>query len=306
MISVIVPIYNVEPYLKKCLDSLAAQTFHDVEFILVDDGSTDRSGQIADEYLDSRFKVFHTENRGLSAARNYGIDNSDGEWIMFLDGDDFVSPEFCEIPYRHAILNNADIVIFRAYNVKKQTIKKTSKKNWPNGIQNAETAVDCGRNVVWNKLYNRRLFDAIRFPSGRAAEDTATTYKLIYEANRIVFIENYLYYYIIRGNSLSHSKIKNSYVDVFLFAYERFENLIKLGYPYDKAKTMLISKAVSLIAIPDLYGTDVYHKAETLLDGLPAIPDDLPKKKRIALFVWRKNKKLFRYTCNIFFKNTCS
>ena len=111
MVSVIVPIYNVENYVKKCLDSLAAQTLKDVEFILIDDGSTDNSGKIADQYSsDPRFHIFHTENRGLSAARNYGIDQSHGEYLMFVDGDDWVAPDYCRIPYETAITNNADLV----------------------------------------------------------------------------------------------------------------------------------------------------------------------------------------------------
>ena len=95
MISVIVPIYNIEKYLLRCIRSLSSQTNQNVEFILVDDGSTDHSGELVDHINDSRFKIFHTSNRGLSAARNFGIKKASGDWIMFVDGDDYVSPDFC-------------------------------------------------------------------------------------------------------------------------------------------------------------------------------------------------------------------
>lgn len=124
LISVIVPIYNVEKYVRKCLDSLVAQTLREIEVICIDDGSTDRSGEIADEIArdDARFRVIHTENRGLSAARNRGIDEARSQWLMFVDSDDWVSPEFCRVPYEAAIEYGADLVIFGAYVVKREKI----------------------------------------------------------------------------------------------------------------------------------------------------------------------------------------
>jgi glycosyltransferase involved in cell wall biosynthesis len=124
MISIIVPVYNVQAYLHRCLSSLVDSTAHfhackdldeEVEIIVIDDGSTDRSGAIADLYAEQYeyFKVFHTDNRGLSAARNYGIERSKGDYIMFVDSDDWVSSSFVEVPYRTAISVNADMVIFQ-------------------------------------------------------------------------------------------------------------------------------------------------------------------------------------------------
>lgn len=120
LISVIVPIYNVERYVRKCLDSLKGQTLKQIEVICIDDGSTDGSGKIADEYVSEewpRFRVFHTENRGLSAARNRGIDEAKAQWLMFVDSDDWVHEDFCRVPYEAAIENSADLVIFGAYRV---------------------------------------------------------------------------------------------------------------------------------------------------------------------------------------------
>lgn len=126
LISVIVPIYNVEKYVRKCLESLKNQTMKEIEVICIDDGSTDRSGLIADEYESSEFPIFrviHTENRGLSAARNRGLDEARAEWIMFVDSDDWVDKEFCRVPYENAIENKADMVIFGVGTVKRGIIK---------------------------------------------------------------------------------------------------------------------------------------------------------------------------------------
>ncbi len=181
MISVIVPIFNAEAYLPKCLASLAAQTFTDVEFILIDDGSTDRSGEIADQYSGTRFRVFHTANRGLSAARNYGIERSHGEWLMFVDSDDRVEPTYCEIPYKAAVSNDADLVIFQACGMKNGKVRK-GKNAALTGIVNTEDALkNCGT-AAWNKLYKRTLFDVIRFPEDMAFEDLAVTHKIVLQA----------------------------------------------------------------------------------------------------------------------------
>ncbi len=134
LISVIVPIFNIEKYVRKCLDSLVNQTLKEIEIICVDDGSTDASGLIADEYCntDGRgngnewplIRVIHTQNHGLSAARNRGIDEERAKWLMFVDSDDWVGEEFCMAPYEAAVKYGADLVIFKACWVKNGKIKK--------------------------------------------------------------------------------------------------------------------------------------------------------------------------------------
>ena len=114
LISVIVPIYNVAPYLRACLDSLAAQTMKEIEIVMIDDGSTDGSGAIADEYVSSSFPIFrviHTANGGVSAARNRGIDEARGEWIMFVDGDDWIDADMCEQMLEPGVRENVDLVM---------------------------------------------------------------------------------------------------------------------------------------------------------------------------------------------------
>ena len=143
-LSVIVPVYRVEKYIYRCLDSLSRQNFEEVEFLLIDDGSPDRCGKICDEYTlkDPRFIVFHKENGGLSTARNYGIDKARGEYLLFVDSDDWVAPDFCKTSYELAAHNNADVVIFMHQIVKESRFLPVKTKHLKEGLKTQkETAL---------------------------------------------------------------------------------------------------------------------------------------------------------------------
>jgi len=299
MISVIVPIYNVESYLSKCLDSLEKQTFPDVEFILVDDGSTDRSGEIADKYNDPRFRVFHMNNHGLSAARNFGIDNARGEWLMFVDGDDWVMPSFCETPYNMAMSTNADIVIFDSFHQRHGRNRITNHTNRPTGIVTADVAVEFGYYAAWNKLYRRELFDSIRYPQGRVYEDIATTHKLIYAANRITFIPDCLYCYVMRKGSISHTYSYQNRKDCFLASRQRYEYLLGKGYPPDKLKNSLLTSSITLIASDCPKEDPEFQRARDILNSTEGIPSFLNWKKKIALLAWKLSKPMFCLLCRL-------
>ena len=292
MISVIVPIFNTEKYLPKCLDSLVSQTFVDVEFILVDDGSTDNSGVIADQYTDSRFRVFHTENRGLSAARNLGIEQARGEWLMFVDGDDWVEPGFCEIPYQAAICDEADVIIFHAYNAKDGRITGR-KSSAPIEIINWVEAVKCGGVAVWNKLYKRELFDGIRFPVGRVFEDLAVTHKLLMKAKRIILIPDFLYYHVYRKGSISNCLSVKNKKDAFVSELERARDLESFGYAKGSYEPGLISRAITFLAMTDSSENQLCRKAGEIADSVKGIPTYLSWKKKMLLMVWKTNKPLF-------------
>lgn len=187
MISVIVPVYNVEPYLKKCLDSIVNQTYEDLEILVIDDGSTDKSGQICDEYAewDERVRVFHTDNKGLSAARNLGLKEAKGEWIEFVDSDDWVDRDYCKLPLELANIHNADLIIFRFRKIRginRRWRIKPGKKTTEDALRliHEEASV-----VVWNKLFRRSLFNGISFPIGKLYEDNAVTHQLIHKATSI-------------------------------------------------------------------------------------------------------------------------
>lgn len=214
LISVIIPVYNVELYLKRCIDSVLKQTFNDFEVILVDDGSPDNCGKICDEYAlkDSRIKVIHKKNGGLSDARNAALDwifeNSDSEWITCIDSDDWIHPKYLQFLYE-AVINASANISISAYQrvsdvehdedyINSSSLVCDTDKFYMENIVNAT--------VAWGKLYNRKLFDGIRYPVGKLNEDEFTTYKLLFQVDKIVFIENPLYYYYINDGSIIQSQ----------------------------------------------------------------------------------------------------
>ena len=207
-ISVIVPVYKVEPYLHCCIDSILAQTFRDFELILVDDGSPDNCGTICDEYAekDDRIVVIHQENGGLSAARNTGIDwvfaNSDSEWITFVDSDDYIPSEYLE-RLQSKVTDNVDIVsTFGEYFEKQEEIKDISCVVHEVYTMTGREAclslflVD-GRITVpaWGKLFRRELFRELRFPVGKIHEDEALIPSLLYLADTVVSLRAWMYGY---------------------------------------------------------------------------------------------------------------
>ena len=241
---------------------------------------------------DPRFRVFHTGNHGLSAARNFGIEQARGEWLMFVDSDDWVEPGFCGIPYQAAIQNDADLVIFHIYYVKDGKITG-EKSSVPIEIIDIKKAVKCGGAGVWNKLFRRELFDGIRFPEGRVFEEIATTHKILMQAKRIVMIPNVLYYYVYRKNSISNCfSIKNKR-DGFVSALERAEDLESFGSAKDVYEPLLIKCSITYLVITDPSEDYLYRKAKEFADSLKGIPSFLPWKKKVLLMVWKTNKPLF-------------
>ena len=212
LISVIIPVYKVENYLKRCVDSVLAQTYTNMEILLIDDGSPDECPKLCDEYakMDERIRVFHQENKGLSGARNTGIDHARGEYLAFLDSDDKWSPRFLESLYRAIKSYDADISQCRweymhgdelqeAYDPEAKCECFTGREMLSNlYIQTGAYYV-----VAWNKLYKKELFANIRYPEGRIHEDEATTYKLFDQAKKCVFVDNALYGYFVGSGSTS-------------------------------------------------------------------------------------------------------
>lgn len=303
LISVIVPIYNVAPYLRKCLDSIKNQTMRQIEIICINDGSTDESGRIADEYKNDNdkrwpiFRVVHTENRGLSAARNRGLDEAIADWIMFVDSDDWVDHDFCRVPYDAVIDHKADMVIFGAHITNEAG--KIRNKNYSHSdfhIINHEEAVDLGV-LSWNKIYKKQLFEGIRYPEGRVFEEVATVHRLIYQASRILATSNALYYYRFRKGSISHS-VENEKYRLAMYKV-RCDDLISFGYPENKAKAKVYGAALRS------YGRangNICTEADEILNSLKGIPYGLSEKERTMLLIWRFNKRLYRWTYRLYLR----
>lgn len=223
LISVIVPVYNVENYVEQCLQSIIAQTYKNIEIVVVDDGSTDSSGEICDllAETDSRIAVYHKSNGGISAARNDGVDKSNGEYIAFIDSDDIIAPTYLEYLYKLLTDNDADISCC-------SFIKTSDRETELETISYDDIVVMTGREacyalltpeyatqlvVVWGKLFRSSIVLDERFPVGRKQEDVAITYKYYYKAKTVAIGSCKLYLYYKNANGIMANSAKGRNAD---------------------------------------------------------------------------------------------
>ena len=241
-ISIIVPVYNVEEYIHRCIDSILAQTFTDFELILVNDGSPDQCGKICDEYAenDSRIKVIHKKNGGLSDARNAGLEIAQGEYIGFVDSDDFIESDMYEKLYNACIDNDVCLSMCARYDVYQN--KKTSlftldaEELWTSDLA-------IGKFLMWDtidssacdKLIKRSLFNNIRFPIGRYNEDIYIIPRIIHHSGKIVHIGEPKYNYFHRLDSITTETYSDKKLDL-LEACDILKNLIYKYYPNHKTR----------------------------------------------------------------------
>ncbi|MGM9589478.1 MAG: glycosyltransferase family 2 protein [Faecousia sp.] len=218
LVSVIVPVYNVEEYLGRCVDSILTQTYQNLEVILVDDGAKDGSGAICDAYAakDSRVRVIHKENGGLSSARNAGIDIARGEYLEFVDSDDWLEPDAVESLLREALTNQTELVVGGRWDVKATIGQKQQ------GLCPPRQEVLSGEKLVsrifrWDhcdssacdKLFAKRLFREARFPQGVVCEDVPVMYKIVLDAGRIAMLPKPIYNYYHRSGSITYTSVSD-------------------------------------------------------------------------------------------------
>lgn len=267
LISVIIPVYNVAAFLNRCLQSVINQSYGNIEIILVDDGSTDGSGDVCDEYskLDDRVKVIHTENRGLSAARNRGILESKGEWICFLDSDDWYEKSFCSKLIDFARLNDCDIVccgIYTAYDEKNKLVRTHYSDSIFDNM-NAQRALARYElmDYAWDKLYRKDLWQDVIYPEGFYVEDMGTTYKIFAKARRVGTVGDILYNYFHNANSISKTRSTKLKEDAFLMYRSRFEYYSKL-YPDISASQEVELIRLAIRCITPIFKKDNYARTE--------------------------------------------
>ena len=249
LISIIVPIYNVEKYLRMCLDSIENQTYSNLEVLLIDDGSTDDSGKICQEYVarDSRFRYIKKENGGASDARNFGIDRASGEYLSFVDSDDWLAPTYVEDLYQSAIRTHADTVVAH-YTIYNEEDRHYHVHIWDDYYERTYT----GKELVlelpslelngyifitsWGILFNRRLFKHIRFPKGKVIEDSWTNYKLFFKSERITYIHKEIYFHREGIRSVGSSVNEKLLTDVLECLLERLAIYTIKGWNYSEEK----------------------------------------------------------------------
>lgn len=234
LISLIVPIYNVENYLWSCLDSIAKQTYSNIEILLVNDGSPDGSAAICQEFVakDSRFRYIEKENGGLSDARNSGIAESKGEFLSFVDSDDWIEPTYVEDLYRAALFNDAEVVVsnYQEFHQERNVYLIHIFDDYYETHYSGEEVIqqlpllerkDLSFKTSWGILFARRLFDTISFPKGKTIEDTRTNYRLFAESCRSTYIHKALYNYRVGVDSISSRITEKLLVDVLECLMER-------------------------------------------------------------------------------------
>lgn len=263
LISVIVPVYKAEKTISRCVKSICNQTYLQLEIILVDDGSSDKCAEICDRFAkkDSRITVIHQLNGGVSAARNAGLAVAHGDYIGFVDSDDFIDSGMYERLLQGVLERNAQVCVCgvkSTYNNKVIDVKKTDK---PVVLSGDEAICELIKNrthslVLWNKLWKKDLFECVAFPEGRVFEDAATTWKLIIKADRVLFLPDCLYHYNQIEGSLVHTYSLKHFEDEWIETKARFE-VLSIRYPQIEDKCL----GECAMVIARVWGW--YSKAET-------------------------------------------
>lgn len=307
MISVIVPIYNVENYLEDCINSILNQSYKELEIILVDDGSPDSCGKICDKYSkkDSRITVIHKENGGLSDARNTGIDAANGEYLSFVDSDDLLHKDFYLTLFNILIDNNSDISMcnflkFTNEKVNDKFIKNPTIKT----ISNIDALNDLYTNkyvnyiVACNKLYKATLFKNLKFPLGKIHEDEFTIPKILFKANKISIIEEELYYYRQTPNSIMNSQFNISNLD-FLEAIDDRLSFItenKLDMLYNKCIYQLSFERINFYYM--IKNSDIPNKEDLLNELRKKLSNSnisvLSLKAKLLINIFKLSPKLYK------------
>ena len=271
VISIIVPIYNVQNYLAKCIQSIINQSYKNLEIILVDDGSTDDSGMQCDEWEknDSRIKVFHKENGGVSSARNYGLNVASGTFVSFIDADDWIEPNYCEkliskasiepdlvvLDFARIYQNKkifSDLLIDKVYSLSE--LKKNFKLPYEKGLINAP----------WGKLYNRKLIGNLRFDEAvEIGEDLLFNLEYLGQCNKIVFLSDALYNYNLMNESSATHKYKNGYFEQVVKIYSRtkmFKYDSKCSEFYDEIDKRLCVSVINFLQSVCYFSSFQYKK----------------------------------------------
>lgn len=312
LISVIVPIYKVEKYLEKCVKSIGSQTYKNIEIILVDDGSPDNCGKLADNLAktDSRIKVIHKVNGGLSSARNAGIDVAQGDYIGFVDSDDTIEPFMYEKLFSLLQKENTKLSVC-AVNYVYEDGKVLRKKGLGQNVtfdfcqaiieMNSHRYFDMG---AWSKLYHRSLFEDIRFPVGKLSEDYYIMYKIFDKAQRISYLDIPCYNYLQRKNSITRGdKINHDH------EYAAYEQMRYLDEKYPDMKVVgHTAYASAALTVYDFYLKNkvkcakekMNHFQEVIKENKEYIDkaDYLTKSKKVQFILFSKSPTLY----NVVFK----
>lgn len=286
MITVIVPVYKVEEYLERCVDSILKQSYKDFELLLVDDGSPDNCGKMCDEYAekDNRIFVIHQKNGGLSAARNTGLnwfyEQNRSDYITFVDSDDWLHPEYLSTLINGIIANDVKISVCNYKRVTKETPHEKHTKFEYEIIDPENFLVNHSwqYNYAWGKLYHKSVFEDVRYPVGKNFEDTFTTYKTLHKCEKIAYTDTQLYYYLRNDTGISRSPWNTSELVIFDAMQEQMQ------FYKEKGLQKAYEKEFELF---------VHHHAYQIV-RIKENKKDLKKNKRILKDIKKHLKKYLK------------
>lgn len=298
LISIIVPVYNVSKYLERCISSIINQSYQNIEIILINDGSTDNSGEICNKYslLDNRIKVIHKTNGGLSDARNCGIKNSSGDYIMFIDSDDVVNFNIVECLYNIIIKYDTDISICDCVHCYSDDIifsNSNAIKSFKSNEAICELLYQKSFLVSsWGKLFTRKCFDNVLFPVNLIFEDSAIMYKIFNQVDKIVYTDAKLYAYMHRENSITTAKFSKKDCDILKICNEMMEYFSNSDDNIKKAVKSYCSSAALRIYLNaprnDLYNDEINICIDYLKQNGKSILYDknVRRKNKIAIIMF--------------------
>ena len=312
LISVIVNVYNGEKFIKKCLDSIVNQTYKNLEIIIVNDGSTDSTLDICNSYSDTRIKIITTKNQGLGLSRNTGIDNANGEYLYFVDADDFIESDAVEYLYKLIKTYNKKIATCRSQRIfnydfiKKNEKEEITIKDDKEMVKNILLSIDRA-GTTWNKLYHKSIFNSIRFED-RIINDVAVTYKTYIEAKEIIFSTLIKYYYLKHPGSIVVQRKRERQIDIYKASIERY-NYIKNIYPdflYNELGLLLMIYNIyynDYNKIADFYKEVKMKKKYNEIFSLKVLKCKLPFNDKIKLILFRINPRLSKTIAKIYIKS---
>ena len=306
-VSVIVPVYNSEKYIKKCIDSLINQTLSDMEFIIINDGSTDSSDSIISSYNDLRIKYFNRSNCGIGATRNFGIEHSTGEFIGFLDSDDYVDVDMYERMYNECVSKNLDIVICDHFienggsSFAKRFIRfdVTSLEDMPNLLLDVNLA-------PWNKLYRKSICEGVLYPVGVKYEDTPWVAKVMHRASKIGKLNECLYHYIVHNGSET-TVVDNKIYDIFKITDILLSDLGKNECLKDSVNDLVIY-LITKYTVSQRYLKNKSDRDRFIDYSFVYLKENIPDFKKANYFKRRsklkgfieKNKLLTKIHCDLY------
>ncbi|MEN2775831.1 glycosyltransferase [Acetivibrio clariflavus] len=318
-ISVIVPVYNAEKYLRKCVDSIINQSYRNLEIVLVNDGSTDNSGLICDDYknMDERIKVFHKANGGVAAATNVGLDNMTGDYVVFVDSDDYIEKNMLEDMLLILQKENADIVQCGIYWVdfdyriiRKITVPNKIIEGRENILRTYLAKNEIGRNLA-TKLIKASFFENLRLEEGRQIVDVIAITELLNKCDRYVFTENCYYYNLRTPYSVSRGKFTAQKYDDIKYATKYFENFISKNCPALKFYNYFRNVKVAVFCYEKIYYSDFTDRKEELQKLRELFKKNYPLYKksearkcgtfkfRILIRIFNLNPKLYCWMINL-------